>query len=216
MSIRCSCGSEYDRIGTHWRFNENHIPELTKKQHEIITGSMMGDGTVVMVGDAKYPQFKLRTNSKEYLKNVRKNMKNITYPITLGQKTENNVKQNKDMWRIATPNHPELFKYRDWYKTGSKTWPSDLKLTPTIVKHWFVQDGHKKKRGRGRPAIQIALDNERGNKDKIFSYFESSDCPTPDRWHEDKYNTRVVWNVDKAEKLWNYMGESLSGYEYKW
>mgnify|MGYP007057105309 CR=1 FL=1 len=36
MNTCPKCGTEYKRLGGHWRYNPDHRPELTEKQLDII------------------------------------------------------------------------------------------------------------------------------------------------------------------------------------
>jgi len=48
MPQTCSqCGVEFKRIGQHWSLSsECNNPTLTKRQEEIVTGLLMGDGWI--------------------------------------------------------------------------------------------------------------------------------------------------------------------------
>lgn len=215
------CGRNFEGLGQHWRFSQECVPSLTEHQHKIITGSMMGDGCVVKTKETARPHFKLRVIKREYLESVRKQFGKLMTDVRLENKAENNPYSNHDVYGVQTRNLSELEQYIDWYRTGSKVWPDNISITPTVMKHWFVQDGTKKKRkSHWRPRCAIQLDNERGNSEKVLSYFDNSDCPGPDRWSEyesnGKENTRIVWNVKSAEYLYDYMGTPPKGFEYKW
>jgi len=65
MTDRChSCGEEYETIGIHWRRSECPWQPLTERQHEVLTGLLMGDSYVSSNG--KNPYFKLSMTSEKY------------------------------------------------------------------------------------------------------------------------------------------------------
>jgi hypothetical protein len=122
-------------------------------------------------------------------------------------------------YKIQTISHPHLENYEDWYKGGKKLFPKDLKLTPTVLKHWYCCDGSFNNNGH-RFYTEIHLSNERQNKNKIEKYFENISIPI-DRWRDDRqdtgsYKTSIIFNKNKSKKLFNYMGNSLPGFGYKW
>jgi hypothetical protein len=182
---------------------------------------MMGDGCVVRVKETARPHFKIRVIKEEYLESVRAQFGKLMTDVRLEHKAEDNPYSNHDVYGVQTRNLSELEQYIGWYETGKKVWPDDIEITPTVMKHWFVQDGTKmKQQDNWSPRCKIQLDNERGNSEKVLSYFDDSDCPAPDRWSEyeskGKNNTRIVWNTAATERLYDYMGNPLPGFEYKW
>jgi hypothetical protein len=209
------CGRRFESLGQHWRFSQDCVPTLTERQHEIITGSMMGDGTVIRTKEGTRPMFKIRVIKREYIEKIKKEFGVMMTKVRYVN-AENNNGSTEDLYCVQTRSLSELERYRKWYSSGQKVWPDDISLTPTVLRHWYCQDGHLRSWGRGRPQSDIALDNERGNEQKVMSYFKDSDAPVPDRWHEDEYNTRIVWNADKTEKLFDYIGEPEPGFLYKW
>ena len=49
--------------------------------------------------------------------------------------------------------------YRKWYsqETGKKIVPKDLRLTPTILLHWFIGDGSVKRNGVRKTVVLFTL-----------------------------------------------------------
>jgi hypothetical protein len=227
------CGNSYKQIAQHWRWNSSHRPNLTNKQRQVITGLMMGDGCLNRGN--KNPRVEISMISKNYLEHLddmfgclsngvrismtasesaERNMKRESFPSNVVNKENYN-----DLYKFTTCGHPELSNF-NWYKTGRKVWPDDINLNPTILKHWYVGDGYHGNM-ETYSYISIALSNEVKNKEKVESYFDDSNLPIPDNWKiykssDERINAEIIWNKDNSHKLFEYMGEPLPDFEYKW
>jgi hypothetical protein len=125
-----------------------------------------------------------------------------------------------DVYRWNTRTHPQLSDF-DWYTgdSGKKVWPNDIELTPTVLKHWYVGDGHWAN-DEHRSRLSIAVSNECGNEEKIRLLFDRSDLPTPNtfRTSERKDGSRkmdIRFTRSDTKTLFDYMGEPLPGFGYK-
>jgi hypothetical protein len=193
----------------------------------------MGDGTIDDKFDEKRnPRFRLAITNKDYIEFVYSELSNLCTRQPYIHRTAEQLSKNKNpltdstdpsnfstQYKIQTISHPHLENYEDWYKGGKKLFPKDLKLTPTVLKHWYCCDGSFNNNGH-RFYTEIHLSNERQNKNKIEKYFENISIPI-DRWRDDRqdtgsYKTSIIFNKNKSKKLFNYMGNSLPGFGYKW
>jgi len=234
VSENCpDCGDEYDRLGNHWRYNPSHRPNLTDLQEQIITGLLMGDGSVVKVGNRK-PHVQCEMVSENYLEYIDDVFGCLSTGVRLKHTADENServrksgfninakKENySDTYYWCSRKHPELAKYRDWYSTGKKIWPEDIELTPIVLKHWYCGDGHLNDKDTAG-YIQIAMANEVENRDKVNSFFTSVGLPSPSNYsiteRESGSNIcQAYWTVDQSYELWEYMGNPLPDFEYKW
>ena len=218
-----NCGEEYARLGTHWAFNSSHRPELTQKQLEITTGLLMGDGWI----DPNGKNFYLLTsmispNYLEYLDNI---FGCLGTGVRLEKTAAESAKRNRDsgfrpnakeenysdLYTFQTRSHPKFNEFRDWYATGEKVWPENIELTPTVLKHWYVGDGHYDDKNTNN-YISIGMYNEIENTEKVSQYFTNVGLPEPSNYTADE----AVWTVEDSYTLWDYMGEPLPDFEYKW
>lgn len=232
MEVVCpECGNEYDSIGHHWTWNEHHRPELTNKEMEIFTGMMMGDGTLHRSGNN--PHLVISSITKEYLeyvdeimgvkttgvkqfdsKSADKNARSIEK--SFGKSAEN--VSCSDIYVLSTRKFPELQKL-DWYtgNNGEKVWPNNIDLTPTVLKHWYANDGTYNKDNN---FLNIAASNERGNYKKVKEMFERASLPSPQyNESENDYSGWIVsfyFTGDDTKEIFDYMGDPLPGFEYKW
>lgn len=223
-----SCGYEGTRrgLGSHYGSKPDHRPELTDEQHQIISGLLMGDGHINR--SATTPRLRAEMINREYLEYLDDKFSHIGNGVSLSRTAEEQSKSHResgfnesadeesysDCYWWETMCHQELEEYATWYESGEKVFPKDLKLTPTILKHWYVCDGGIIDKNAKNERIRINLDNERKNKEKILSYFDmidTSDC----YWDEQEHFTALCFNVEQSKKLYEYMGDGLPGFEYK-
>jgi hypothetical protein len=210
------CGEEFKHIGNHWRYNESHRPTLSKEEIEILTGVLMGDGSLYR--GSKNVSFRVGNTNIEYLNWLDNRFSHISRGVSLSQTAESlsshdlgsdNPENFKDLYLWRTTAHPQLNRFRDWYTKNGKTWPENIEMSPNVLKHWYCCDGSTNNNGW----IKITLCNEFENKNKVEEYFNKSGLPKPSRWSEGK---DICWTLHDSRELLSYMGKPLPGFEYKW
>ena len=226
--VKCpECGGEYKSLGNHWQHFPSHRPELTQKQLEITTGLLMGDGSIN--GGSKNCYLKVTMISPKYLELLDDIFASLGCGVGLKQNAAESAKNARntgfdtnakeqnysDLYRLRTRLHPKFNEFREWYETGQKVWPKDIELTPTVLKHWYVGDGHYHKSG-SHERIRISMSNEANNTEKVTQYFANVGLPEPSNYDEKKNNCTARWTVEDSHTLWDYMGEPLPDFEYKW
>lgn len=220
-----TCGEEFQRLGTHWNYNESHRPAFTEEQHEILTGLLMGDGTIYKKSPDHTPNFRVSLIVPEYLQWLDQTLGCLSTGVRLKSTAEQscgscNLSDNEDasdysdVYRVATRSHPELERYQDWYSTGEKVFPKDIRLTPTILTHWYISDGNWRDN-----RIRIGMSNEINHRDRIEQLFEMIDLPVS-RWDISERNDSsmrccAVFNKATAEQMFEYMNDAPAGFEYK-
>lgn len=227
MSNKCpECGESFKALGIHWRKGGCNHPPFTKEQDEIITGLVMGDGCINLT--TKTPRLQINMTSKEYLIHLDDIFGILSTGVTLHQTAKERANQNnesgfhpdadeknyKDAYWLQTRSHPGLSKFADWYESGKKVWPDDIELSPTVLKHWFVGDGSWHNTS-GQNYIRIAMSNEKENVEKVSQYFTDCGLPQPNFQTNGEY-CAASFTVSESVELWEYMGEPLPGFEYKW
>jgi len=119
----------------------------------------------------------------------------------------------QDIYRWYTSCHPAFDKFRAWYESGKKVWPEDIDLTPTVLRHLYSGDGSLHKDNQ----VRISMPNEKGNEKKVERYFERAGLPTPLDWYgEGENHHSALWSPTDSEILFDYMGEPVVGFKYKW
>lgn len=200
------CGNLYESLGLHFSKSGCERPEPSDKVLQLLTGSMMGDAWSQK--RHKHTRIKIEMVNKSYLWEVDKILGGLSAGF-VGQR-EKDV--GRDTVTVATIAHPQ-FDIFNWYnESGDKEFPSDIILTPTVLKHWYAQDGSvawgDKNTGG---AITIRATNEDDGEEKILSMFEKVGL-------EPSFNSAgsIRFGVDDSEEVLDYMGGPPRGFEYKW
>jgi len=189
---------------------------------EMLTGILMGDGTVDRSGTN--PRLKIEMTNKAYLNYVDNLLGNMSTGVRLVQTSEESAERMRstefrpnadsqnysDVYRLTTRRHPSFVKFSNWYNSGEKIIPK-LELTPTILKNWYVCDGHLDKRDNSRPSVIFGITNEYERSDKLEQMFieQGIDANTTK-----SKNLRI--GVDHTEKFFEFIGEPVDGFKYKW
>lgn len=234
MSNIChSCDNEFERLSSHWaRSSDCTHPKISAKQKEVLTGVLMGDGSVDR--SSNNPRFSCSSVQKEYLEYLDSLFPIIGLGVKLHRTAEQCVERDidsgfnksakeenySDIYRWRTMCHPDIQQFSNWYNSGEKSFPKQLSLTPTILKHWYCCDGSYADGVRN--VIEIGVSNEIDEKDKIKSMFQDSGLGEPS-WNickragnRDGMNGKIYFSSKSTDRLFDYMGEPLPGFEYKW
>lgn len=230
------CEREYKEIAKHWSMSPScDHPSFTEHQREIITGLLMGDGSIDRGRGGRNPKLECEMINPNYLEYIDTQFGIFGNGVSLHRTAEENAKQCRDRgfspdakeenysdsYRWRSVSHPELEEFANWYSTGKKVWPDDIELTPTVLKHWYCGDGNWNNNG-SRNYIIIAMSNEVNNTDKVDIMFESVGLPSPnnydiqERSRDGGLKCNAVFTVEQSKELWSYMGEPLPDFEYKW
>jgi len=235
MSDIChQCENEYQNIALHWtQSSDCSRPSLTKQQIEISTGLLMGDGWVDNK-DAKNPRISSEMISKNYLEYIDSTFDIFGNGVKMKRTAEESAKQARERnfspnakpqnysdtytWRSMT--HPEFQQLADWYSSGEKVWPSNIELTPTVLKHWYCCDGHWENNNTHN-YVEIAMSNESEYTDKVDQLFRNVGLPSPNTYKRTEREDGSVkcsaqFTVEQSKELWDYMGQPLPDFEYKW
>jgi len=221
------CGDEFSRISGHWAQSKCRYPKLSSNQKKIITGLLMGDGT--MGRSSKNPWIQANMITEKYLHYLDDNLGIISNGVKFHMTAEENAhrkrqsgfrpnankKDYSDIYVWRSKCLPELIEFSEWYNSGKKVFPEDIELSPTVLKNWYVCDGCWNNKN-GCAYISISIVNERENTEKIEQYFRKSALPTPEYYSDTEYTFEARWGVESSKRLLEYMGSPLPGFEYKW
>lgn len=221
-----TCQDEFKSIGIHWHHNPSHRPSISDRQHQTITGMLLGDGCIARP-PGENPRFVCAMVNEEFIRWLGAELDWLT-PHVSEVDTSDSPYDSQPQYQIHSKNHPGLERYASWYDTGEKTFPLDeIDLTPTVMKMWFVSDGSMRENEYGRPNIRISCYKDHENLDDIANKI-SEDVgvkPTVSGGHEPAKNSigeepkpwgEIEFNRNDTSKLYDYMGSSPPGFEYKW
>ena len=182
--------------------------EMSGRQKEIVTGLLLGDASIT-VSKGRKPQFSIEVVEEQFIEWVDSELGIFSTGNIIERKFDN----KKNTYKVSSRRLNQLDEYRDWYSSGSKRFPKDLTLNPLILKLWYCTDGGKSvdDRWTKKEYARIASKNECDRKEFILSLFE--ELPFDANWN-DKY--RFTFGRKESYEFWEYIGEPLPGYEYKW
>lgn len=192
---------------------------------EILIGLLMGDGDIHGQNDPN-PLFRVRMTTHEFLLYLDEHLGVLSTGVFLDrdavyqyrQATESsnekfevtNREMYNDLYGLRTRSHPQLHELKQWYETGQKRFPSDLTLTSTMAKMWYVCDGWLAKETDQRPRAMIKAVNEADRAKYLQQLFiEHGFNPHFTR-------TELQFTVDETEEFLKWLGSPPPGFEYKW
>jgi hypothetical protein len=228
-NILCEqCGNGYEQVGVHWAGPKDcSYPSLSENKKEILIGLLMGDGTIHKKSK-KNQYIATMMISPNYLQYVDNELGWLSTGVSFHRSAKENAETNRksgfssnakeknysDIYRHRTRTHPFITSLTDWYSSGKKVWPEDIELTPTVLKHWYCGDGHHDNKKSNR--IIISMSNEVENTEKVSNYFQNVGLPKPNNYNIGNGFCNACWTVEGSHKLWNYIGNPLPDFEYKW
>lgn len=225
MAVCPSCNNEFERLGLHWWHGTCPYPELTRIQRELVEGLLMGDGSIPAPSGGDNCIFHVPMINRRFLQWYDTQMGVLTTGVkrkkTASQLASNNrrtgfspnanAENYHDMYTVWSRTNPYFDETRQrWYMDGSKRFPNDLELTPTLTKLWYASDGYLDVGRWGRPRIEIKCRNEHERAAFLIQLFEEAGFSPVFRRHE------LRFTCDDTERLVKWMGDPLPGFEYKW
>lgn len=216
-----SCGEEFSRITSHWAQSSCGYPELTERQKKICVGLLMGDGDLIREGGN--PSLRVRMVKKPFLEWLKDEFGELATDISVELKADEALERNKqsefisvntdteyqDLYRIIIRANPWFCQLEDWYSNDGKRYPNDISFEPLTVKIWYVCDGWYDT-STGRPAIRA--DNESESLYDHIGRFKQLGLQP----HKQSDRNVIRFNKSKARDFFDYMGEPVPGFEYKW
>jgi hypothetical protein len=195
----------------------------------------MGDGCINRgYKNSQNPRIQCEMISKDYLKYLDDIFGAIGCGVSLNCTAEESAEHCREsgfspnasaenysdlyVWRSRS--HPELQEFAKWYNTGEKVWPSDISLTPTVLKHWYCGDGTYNNR-KSQNHIIISCAKQYKNTEKIDGVFSRQGLPEPSNYNiyerdDGSVNCMLSFTVKDSQEIFSYMGGPLPGFEYKW
>lgn len=108
---------------------------MNSKQKALITGKLLGDGSLENRGTAHSRlQIRHSIKQKSYVDWCYEQLKNFTASAP---------KQHRQSYYFRTRSLPVFTNLRrKWYQNGKKFLPNDINLTPFTLAVWFMDDGY--------------------------------------------------------------------------
>jgi len=224
MTAECpTCGDSYKQLGNHWQFAENHRPSFSEYQKELVTGLVMGDGCVA--NRDGNPYLTISTASERFLEWLDSEFGVHSTGVVKSYDADDLADRNEeddnievvnrenyhDQYRLKLRNSPYLKEFAEWYSSGEKKYPSDIDLTPTVVKMWYVSDGVLGwGKMNGLPRVQLRILTQDDVVEHLCDELEEYGF-TPN------YSSGLIYlRREDTGTFLEWIGEAVDGYEYKW
>lgn len=218
------CGKKRKRLSMHILQGSCEYPSFNERQHEILTGLVMGDGSVSLDPNGRNPNIKVKSIEHDFLEWLKEEFSGWCSDIALEYTAEESAEQARnngldpnakaenynDVYNFHINCHPELHEYNDWYSSGKIKYPNDLSLTSLTTKVWYCSDGSLRRWHDSRPSAYFTTINENQRGDFLKSLFDNAgfECTMS--------GNDLRLSVDETERLMKWMGPPLPGFDYKW
>ena len=144
----------------------NHC-DLSQEAINFINSELLGDGS--LSSHSVYSaDFRYTSKHREYIQYILDTLKSFGIKITGKIYKQYHKKRNYFSYHYASLSYVELLPIRKcWYPNGKKIIPKNLKLTPLILRQFYIGEGNLEHPQNGRPRIRLAtcgfsiLDTER-------------------------------------------------------
>ena len=195
-------------------------------EREILDGCLLGDGFLRSYNkksDQSYPYFSKRNIHYDHVLFVANQIFDSSHKVRIQEKNELFLGKYRTIFQLRTLSHKKLLEYfREWYppnKNYKKTIPKNLVLTPTVLLHWFLDDGCSYRRNRKTRQITITFCSECFSvpEQKIIQKQFKYNFGIKTWLHKTKSGYRIEINQSYADKFYNVVGRCpVSSMEYKW
>lgn len=201
--------------------NKLHHIEITSNIREIIDGELLGDGNITCFRNAA--SFRYGTINLEYTKYLvallSANGFEFNYMNLIGRQPKN--KKQSMVYGFYTKKYAELKdEYLRWYynSNGRKGIPSDLVITSTVMRHWYIGDGSHK------PSDYISFATNWFTLDEVerLKFYIERDTifkPVIYSYQSGIYRRYYILQIrcNQAKDFLEFIGPSpVDSYKYKW
>lgn len=217
------CGTRYRHLTKHWNNSECELATPSRNQMLILKGLLMGDGTLLR--DGPNAALAVEMTNLEYLEWIDSLLGIFSTGVEMKHSAEEQLKRAKrskldsvrtakklqSSYLLLTRKHPVLNQFRGWYSTGQKVFPTELSLTPRIVRHWYCCDGTINiPKKAANPTASIICKNERTREERLVKRFSEVGFTPAVR------DGRLRFSVKGTNDLLAWIGPAPPGFEYKW
>lgn len=226
------CSHRSYNLGNHLSYSDHGYPDISQYKWEILVGHVMGDASYGRSSKHGYVQWSM--TNYEYMEWLNDELGWLCYSPYLDRTPEECARHNgskefygnfyktdqkrvlsddpssyKQMYTSRTVCHPLIDKL-DWLENGEKKFPKTLRLTPTMVKIWYCDDGNLNWAGNGSSTrARITASSQINILDLLADKFGDVVCKPKIS------GGSLRFNVDETEELLDWMGEPPDGMEYK-
>lgn len=179
---------------------DNTVGSLTQLQESLIIGTLLGDGYIRKLKGCRdaFLEINHSYTQKEYVDWKCNVLKNLT---TSKPKTRYG-RGNRIAYRFYTKQLPELTDIMNMFYVGNKKVIPDIKLDPTILAIWFMDDGSRCREG------DVYLNTQQFDKSDQYRLLKSLKLLGLDaRLNKDKEYYRIRFMKSSMPRLHDLIGE---------
>ena len=217
------CKGRYRHLVKHWNNSDCNRINPSEKQLEILTGVLMGDGTLLR--DGKNAAVAVEMTNRRYLRWLDSQLGLFSTGVRVKHTEEEQRARSQNAYLesvrnstsykashlLLTRKHPMFNQFRHWYDTGDKRYPAELTLTPTILRHWYCCDGTlNMPASAANPTATIICTNETHREDFLIDLLGDVGFAVYAR------DGRFRFPVSETRRLLDWIGPAPPGFEYKW
>jgi hypothetical protein len=120
---------------------------LSEDEIQIIEGELLGDGNISLRCENSYPWYRHSSKHEAYLYWLQTQLTSLGWSEVTKTVHKQRLKNGNQVisYHLNSQVHPQLEVIRQKYydENNVKSIPSDLNLTPLVLKHWFIGDGSR-------------------------------------------------------------------------
>lgn len=220
---RCPyCGEWYSGIGVHWtRSSDCKWPQISQYKTNLLTGLMLGDGSM----HTNCGHFECGLVNKTFLQWLSCELGWLVNNLSMQQTAIKSAKNTRetlgrntqpsdalDYYLLRTRSHPSLQQFIEWYNTGEIVFPTNIELTPTILRMWYISDGGLHW-GNKKPIVELNSVNEANRPEAIENMLGCAGFTI----NHKKGSEHFYIPHCEIDEFFDFMGnEPVPGFEYKW
>lgn len=215
-----NCCNSYQSISHHWRYCG--YPELSEKQHKLVQGGLLSDGTISYSDTERSGKgvFRIYNTNRKFLEWFDNEMGVFTTGVRINRTGEDKHRDNiasgfdterdanyADLYCVSSRSLPIFEEMYDAWYDGSRHIPADFELSPTAAKVWYAGDGNLNWDGDSRGYVEIGCSSF--DKQVVESLISEKgfNCSVT--------NGRLrIWS--DGDRFLQWIGSAVSGMQYKW
>lgn len=192
--------------------------QLNQIQKDVLSGSLLGDGSLIIHKNGKNAYFQYLSKSKQHVEYIAKYFNNMITNAGIYDSSYYDNRTNKQYFSSAFKTHTnKVFTniYNEWYVNKKKIIPKNLQLNPTICLVWYIGDGGIIRSNRSE-FIKISTHcfNKESQENILLPQLKDFDASL---MKTDNNQYFIYIPHRKESDFLEYIGKCpFSDYQYKW
>lgn len=205
-------------------------PNISEYEKEILIGELLGDGSLKMDCKGSLPYYRHSSKYSSYLEWLASVLPSFKWSEISTTTHKTLSKKNGEFvisYGVRSQCHPGLAELQKMFydENNMKHIPSDLKITPTILRHWFLGDGTAGyfstgiRKGKQRTSWQMTIYacaySRKELEGIIIPQLESLNIKCSVTMKPGRHRMRI--SSESFDTFYQYIGKCpVECYKYKW